>query len=81
MMPSTYLLQSGHCTGPALSPRKHLQKQRKQKVCHGLFNTSAIATGLVICLLVLSTPGTMVLALFLGDLNLPVALVRNVAGH
>ena len=29
MMASTYLLQSGHCAGPALSPSKHLQKQRK----------------------------------------------------
>ena len=76
MMASTYLLQSSHCAGPALSPRKHLQKQRKEKVCHGLCDTSAIVTGLVVYLLVLSTPGTTVLALFLGDLNLPVALDR-----
>ena len=76
MMASIYLLQSGHCAGPALSPRKHLQKQTKEKVCHGLCDTSAIVTGLVVYLLVLSTPGTTVLALFLGGLNRPVALVR-----
>ena len=76
MMASTYLLQSGHCAGLALSPRKHLQKQRKEKVCRGLCDTSAIVTGLVVYLLVLSMPATTVLALFLGDLKLPVASVR-----